>query len=112
IQEPPPSMPTGNGGTTPGGPGVPGVTVAAVPMPVAPAMPQSREEAYKQLALIADYLGRYEPHSPVPYMILRALEWGSKPLPVLLRELVSSGVDGQRLWTFLGLLPGDNEKSK
>jgi len=106
-QEAPPAMPAGNAGATPDVPGVP--TAVA---PATPAMPQSREEAYRQLALIADYLGRYEPHSPVPYMILRALEWGSKPLPVLLRELVTSGVDGQRLWTFLGLLPGDNEKPK
>jgi type VI secretion system protein ImpA len=107
-QEPPHSVPTGATAGTPGAPGAP------VPAPVAvtPGVPQSREDAYRQLAMIADYLGRYEPHSPVPYMIRRALEWGGKPLPVLLRELVSSDVDGQRLWTFLGLLPGENEKSK
>jgi type VI secretion system protein ImpA len=76
-----------------------------------PGAPQSREEAYRQLAAIADYLMRYEPHSPVPYMIQRALEWGGKPLPVLLRELMAGEADGQRLWTVLGLLPG-SEKAK
>jgi type VI secretion system protein ImpA len=73
--------------------------------------PQSREDAYRQLALIAEYLMRYEPHSPVPYMIQRALEWGSKPLPVLLRELMSQEA-GDKLWTALGLLPVDDSKGK
>jgi type VI secretion system protein ImpA len=78
--------------------------------PAVPGVPQSRDDAYRQLASIAEYLARYEPHSPVPYLIQRALEWGRKPLPVLLRELTSGDVDGQRLWTFLGLLPVEGEK--
>jgi type VI secretion system protein ImpA len=45
-------------------------------------------------------------------MIQRALEWGSKPLPLLLKELMASGQDGQNLWTVLGLLPGAGEKVK
>lgn len=77
---------------------------------IAQGMPQSRDDAYRQLASIAEYLMRYEPHSPVPYMIRLALEWGGKPLPVLLQELMSAGVDGQKLWTALGLLPSAAEK--
>ena len=38
--------------------------------------PASREEAYRQLLLIAEYLARTEPHSPVPYLIRRGVEWG------------------------------------
>lgn len=78
--------------------------------PAVPGIPQSRDDAYRQLATIAEYLARYEPHSPVPYLIQRALEWGSKPLPLLLRELTSGDVDGQRLLTFLGLLPGEGDR--
>lgn len=74
--------------------------------------PQSREDAYRQLTLIADYLARYEPHSPVPYLIQRALDWGRKPLPVLLRELTAGEGDGQRLLTFLGMLSTDGTKDK
>jgi type VI secretion system protein ImpA len=48
----------------------------------------------------------------VPYLIQRALEWGRTPLPVLLRELTSGDADGQRLWSFLGLLRNEGEKSK
>lgn len=88
--------------STPGDDGHEGSTVLGVP--------QSRDDAYRQLASIADYLALYEPHSPVPYLIQRALEWGRKPLPVLLRELTSGDVDGQKLWAFLGLFPGEGDR--
>jgi type VI secretion system protein ImpA len=77
-----------------------------------PGEPQSREDAYRQLASIAAYLARYEPHSPVPYLIQLALDWGRKPLPLLLRELTSGDPEGRTLLTVLGLLPGDVEKAK
>ncbi|QCP53542.1 type VI secretion system protein TssA [Trinickia violacea] len=105
--EPPRAVPASDAERTAAAPGQQQSSAAAG----VPGMPQSREDAYRQLATIADYLMRYEPHSPVPYMIQRALEWGGKPLPVLLRELMSSEADGQKLWTVLGLLPGA-EKTK
>lgn len=67
---------------------------------------QSREMAYQQLATIGEFLMRYEPHSPVPYMIQRALEWGAMPLPELLRQLTEEG-RGRTLGVALGLLPQD-----
>lgn len=66
--------------------------------------PVSREEAYRQLASIADYLARTEPHSPVPYVIRRAVEWGSKPLGELLEELINADAEARRLWKLLGVL--------
>lgn len=36
-----------------------------------------RQGAYQQLADIAHYLARIEPHSPVPYLVMRAVDWGS-----------------------------------
>ncbi|WP_321813913.1 MULTISPECIES: type VI secretion system protein TssA [unclassified Paraburkholderia] len=65
---------------------------------------QSRELAYQQLAIIGEFLLQYEPHSPVPYMIQRALEWGAMPLPELLRQLTEEG-RGRALGVALGLLP-------
>ncbi|UTH75140.1 type VI secretion system protein TssA [Chromobacterium sp. IIBBL 290-4] len=67
--------------------------------------PASREEAYRQLRRIADYLARTEPHSPVPYLIQRAVEWGDKPLRELLAELLDSDTESRRLWSLLGVLP-------
>jgi type VI secretion system protein ImpA len=67
--------------------------------------PASRDEAYRQLALIANYLAKTEPHSPVPYLVNRAVEWGQKPLRDLLAELISADAEARRLWTLLGVLP-------
>ncbi|WKE64474.1 type VI secretion system protein TssA [Gallaecimonas kandeliae] len=79
-------------------------TAAAVPAKVL-GEPGSREEAYRQLAVIAGYLARAEPHSPVPYLIQRAVEWGGKPLHQLLAELIDSDPQARRLWALLGILP-------
>ncbi|AMC34572.1 type VI secretion system protein TssA [Janthinobacterium sp. B9-8] len=75
------------------------------PDPLPFLQPASREEAYRQLQLIADYLARTEPHSPVPYLIYRSVEWGNKPLRDLLAELISSDAEARRLWSLLGVLP-------
>jgi type VI secretion system protein ImpA len=74
------------------------------PMPPVAGAPASREQAYRQLALIADYLARTEPHSPVPYVIRRAVEWGNQPLAELLDELISADAESRRLWKLLGVL--------
>jgi type VI secretion system protein ImpA len=103
---PPPLAPSGETD------GADRVSAPAVTPSIVQGALQSRDDAYRQLAAIADFLMRYEPHSPVPYMVQRALEWGAKPLPVLLQELMSGDSDGQKLWTVLGLLPGATDKSK
>lgn len=72
--------------------------------PLSGAVPGSREEAYRQLSLIADYLARSEPHSPVPYVIRRVVEWGQQPLSELLEELLSSDAESRRVWKLLGVL--------
>lgn len=37
----------------------------------------NREDAYRALERIADFLGKIEPHSPVPYLLRRAIKWGA-----------------------------------
>lgn len=79
--------------------------LSAAVEPRAPfAEPRTRDEAYRQLLVIADYLARTEPHSPVPYLIRRGVEWGNKPLRDLLAELIESDAEARRLWTLLGVL--------
>lgn len=48
----------------------------------------SREQAYRQLAQAAALLRQLEPHSPIPYLIQRAVELGSMPFPQLIRALI------------------------
>jgi len=64
--------------------------------------PHSREEAYRRLDEIADYLLRTEPHSPVPYLVKRAVAWGSMPLAELLQELLDSESDLKQIYRLLG----------
>lgn len=63
-------------------------TMAASPLQGASGPIQSRADAYRRLAEAADYLSRTEPHSPTPYLVRRAIKWGSMQLTDLLPELV------------------------
>jgi type VI secretion system protein ImpA len=85
----------------------------ATPEPGAPPLPfgpgrvpsviQGRNEAYQLLGLAADYLLRTEPHSPVPYLVKRAMAWGQLPLDRLLAELVPDSSHVEALHTLLGM---------
>lgn len=46
-----------------------------------------REHAYRVLAEISDYLMQVEPHSPVPYLIRRAVAWGQLNAAELYQEV-------------------------
>jgi type VI secretion system protein ImpA len=48
----------------------------------------SRADVYRRLGEAADLLERLEPHSPIPYLIRKAVELGAMPFPLLMRALV------------------------
>jgi type VI secretion system ImpA family protein len=64
---------------------------------------RSRAEAYRLLDEAAHFLLRTEPHSPTPYLVKRAVAWGSMTLGELLQELISNENDLRQLYAFLGL---------
>lgn len=64
---------------------------------------RNRAEAYGMLSMIADYLTNVEPHSPTPYLIRRAVTWGSMPLAELLQELTGDGGDLASAYKLLGI---------
>lgn len=49
--------------------------------------PNGRESAYRQLEEAARYLAQIEPHSPVPYLVAKAVEWGNLNAAELYDEL-------------------------
>jgi type VI secretion system protein ImpA len=49
---------------------------------------QMRNDAYRQLTEAATVLQQIEPHSPIPYMIHRAVRLGRMPFPDLVGKLV------------------------
>jgi type VI secretion system protein ImpA len=48
----------------------------------------SRAQVYQQLAQTAALLQQIEPHSPIPYLINRAVELGALSFPELMRQLI------------------------
>jgi type VI secretion system protein ImpA len=63
----------------------------------------NREDAYQRLAEAADFLARLEPHSPTPYLVRRAISWGSMPLMDLMQEIVHDPNDYKQILQLLGL---------
>lgn len=64
---------------------------------------RSRAQAYQRLIEAADYLLRTEPHSPTPYLVKRAVAWGSMSLTDLLSEIVNSPDDLNAIFSLLGI---------
>lgn len=64
---------------------------------------RSRAQAYQRLVEAADYLQRTEPHSPVPYLVKRAVAWGNMDLVQLLGELVAGDADRHVIYALLGV---------
>lgn len=49
---------------------------------------QSRSDAFKKLMEISDFFRKTEPHSPISYILERAVKWGDMPLDDLMKELI------------------------
>lgn len=88
----------------------------ALHLPEEPYLPTSggqirtRADAYQLLAEAADFLSRTEPHSPTPYLIRRAIAWGSMSLEQLLPDLVSNRSDLSEIYRLLNLRSAEMEK--
>jgi type VI secretion system protein ImpA len=64
---------------------------------------RNRAEAYATLAALADYLSAVEPHSPTPFLIRRAVNWGSMSLPEVIAEIIREEGDVSRFFNVLGI---------
>ena len=73
---------------------------------------QTREQAYKALESIAAYLHNTEPHSPTPYLIKRAVNWGQMTLPELMAEVIREEGDLNKLINLLGLIDKNNSSDE
>src|SRR5262245_2444523 len=68
---------------------------------------RSREDALVRLREVADFFRRTEPHSPVPYLILRAINWSRMTFDQLLSELVKDENARSEINSTLGIRPGE-----
>jgi type VI secretion system protein ImpA len=64
---------------------------------------RSREEALRRLNEVAEYFSRTEPHSPVSYLVQRAIKWGKMPLDSWLEDVIKDENVLERLRDVLGL---------
>jgi len=64
---------------------------------------RDRAAAYARLAELAAFLQRIEPHSPVPYLLKRAVSWGNLDTAELYRELFIKGGGRLDIFELLGM---------
>ncbi len=64
---------------------------------------RGRAEALRQLAEVAQYFQRTEPHSPVAYLVQRAIKWGQMPLEIWLEDVIKDGAVLGHLKETLGI---------
>lgn len=63
----------------------------------------NRKVAFERLKEVADFLRKTEPHSPVSYLVNRAVKWGDMPLESVLAELVKNTDVRKQILETLGL---------
>lgn len=68
----------------------------------------NRRGAYALLDYAADWLLRYEPHSPAPYLVKRAVSWEHRSLREILAELMARGADQATIFETLGMEESDS----
>jgi type VI secretion system protein ImpA len=64
---------------------------------------KTRDQAYEMIRNASDYLEKIEPHSPVPFMIKKAVSLRNKNFVELMKELKGAGGGLESLWN-----PGDS----
>jgi len=70
---------------------------------------QSRRDALKRLGDIADFFQKTEPHSPVSYLVQRAVKWGNMPLENWLQDVIKDESILAQLRQTLGFNTGNGE---
>ena len=68
--------------------GAAGGAVAGKTVMVAAGAIQNRKDALKRLAELAEFFRKTEPHSPLSYLIQRAVKWGEMPLESWLQDVI------------------------
>jgi type VI secretion system ImpA/VasJ family protein len=98
------------------GPTQPGAAMADAPTSTAaasgPAGPiTNRKVAFERLKEVAEFLKRTEPHSPVAYLVQRAIKWGDMSLENVITELVKNNDVRKQIMETLGVKQDGQDKS-
>jgi type VI secretion system ImpA/VasJ family protein len=71
----------------------------------------NRKVAFERLKDVADFLRRTEPHSPVSYLVQRAIKWGDMSLENVITELVKNNDVRKQIMETLGVKQDGQDKS-
>jgi type VI secretion system protein ImpA len=69
--------------------------------------PQDRADALRRLAAVATYFRNTEPHSPISYLVQRAVRWGEMPLEQWLEDVIHDASVLSTVRETLGLKESD-----
>jgi type VI secretion system protein ImpA len=64
---------------------------------------RGRQEALRRLSEIAEFFQKTEPHSPVSYLVERAVKWGNMPLEQWLQEVIKDSTTLGQVQETLGV---------
>lgn len=90
---------------------VAGQTLATTNRPSGVDPEADRQTVYRQIEDAANLLGRLEPHSPVPYLVQRAVELGRLPFPQMIKQFVREENALSELYRELGINAAAGEES-
>jgi type VI secretion system protein ImpA len=86
-----------------GAPAVASTAAATQPSGPLPLEPRDRADAVRRLAAVAAFFKRTEPHSPVAYLVQKAMRWADMPLDAWLQELLADETAMARVREMLGI---------
>ena len=69
----------------------------------------SRQDALKRLTEVSEFFRKTEPHSPVSYLVSRAVKWGNMPLEQWLQDVIKDDNVIHQLRQTLGFETGQTE---
>ena len=70
---------------------------------------QSRQDALKRLTEVSEFFRKTEPHSPVSYLVSRAVKWGNMPLEQWLQDVIKDDTVINSLRQTLGFETGQTD---
>ena len=85
----------------------PGAYSASVAYPAAASSGPiaTRDVAFSRLREVAEYFRGAEPHSPISFLVDRAVRWGNLSFPQLMQEIVKTDESLTPIWDVLGIAP-------
>ena len=69
---------------------------------------KTRDEAFRQLAQISQYFRETEPHSPISYVLEKAVKWGNMSLGELIQELIPDSGSRNTYSSLTGVKTGED----